>query len=164
MSLQEMHNEIQDVLGQSFALPDGLDEDDLMEELDALEDEMANELESGNRAGVPSYLQVWQTLPALCMSTPPDTSRSSSFLNASCQGNLKCCRCHIWKCSLNMLRYACDCMTKGNHDTVCHSGAGERLAKLQDDHSALPEAPTAHHAGQTQETDEFGLPAVPQRT
>ena len=55
---QEMHNEIQDVLGQSFAVPDGLDEDDLLEELDALEDEMANELESGNRAGVPSYLQV----------------------------------------------------------------------------------------------------------
>lgn len=57
-NVQEMHNEIQDVLGQSFAVPDGLDEDDLLEELDALEDEMANELESGNRAGVPSYLQV----------------------------------------------------------------------------------------------------------
>lgn len=53
-----MHNEIQDVLGQSFAVPDGLDEDDLLEELDALEDEMANELETGSRAGVPSYLQV----------------------------------------------------------------------------------------------------------
>jgi hypothetical protein len=58
MRVQEMHNEIQDVLGQSFALPDGLDEDDLMEELDALDDEMAFELESGGRAGVPSYLQV----------------------------------------------------------------------------------------------------------
>jgi hypothetical protein len=56
--VQEMHNEIQDVLGQSFALPDGLDEDDLMEELDALDDEMAAELESGGRAGVPSYLQA----------------------------------------------------------------------------------------------------------
>lgn len=53
-----MHNEIQDVLGQSFAIPDGLDEDDLMEELDALDDEMAAELDSGGRAGVPSYLQV----------------------------------------------------------------------------------------------------------
>lgn len=57
-ALQDMHNEIQDVLGQSFALPDDIDEEDLMEELDALEDEMASELESGNRAGVPSYLQV----------------------------------------------------------------------------------------------------------
>lgn len=56
--LQEMHNEIQEVLGQSFAVPDGLDEDDLLEELDALEDEMAGELDSGSRAGVPSYLQV----------------------------------------------------------------------------------------------------------
>ena len=58
LAVQEMHNEIQDVLGQSFAVPDGLDEDDLLEELDALEHEMANELESGSRAGVPSYLQV----------------------------------------------------------------------------------------------------------
>ena len=60
-----MHNEIQDVLGQSFAVPDGLDEDDLLEELEGLEDEMANELESGNRAGVPSYLQVWGPTPCL---------------------------------------------------------------------------------------------------
>jgi charged multivesicular body protein 5 len=58
--MMELHNEIQDVLGQSFALPDGLDEDDLMEELDALDDEMASELESGGRAGVPSYLQDQQ--------------------------------------------------------------------------------------------------------
>ena len=53
-----MHNEIQDVLGQSFGLPDDLDEDDLMGELDALDDEMAAELDTGGRAGVPSYLQV----------------------------------------------------------------------------------------------------------
>lgn len=56
--LQDMHNEIQDVLGQSFGIPDEIDEDDLMGELDALEDEMASELESGTRSGVPSYLQV----------------------------------------------------------------------------------------------------------
>ena len=55
---QDMHNEIQDVLGQSFGVPEDLDEDELMGELDALEDEMASELESGGRAGVPSYLQV----------------------------------------------------------------------------------------------------------
>ena len=41
--IQDMHNEIQDVLGQSFGLPDDLDEDDLMGELDALDDEMAAE-------------------------------------------------------------------------------------------------------------------------
>jgi charged multivesicular body protein 5 len=87
--MMEMHNEIQDVLGQSFALPDGLDEDDLMEELDALDDEMAAELESGGRAGVPSYLQDHQT--------------------------------------------------------------------------DLPEAPHGQHAGQSEATDEFGLPAVPIR-
>ena len=53
-----MHNEIQDVLGQSFGLPEDLDEDDLMGELDALDDEMAQELDVGGRAGIPSYLQV----------------------------------------------------------------------------------------------------------
>lgn len=87
--MMEMHNEIQEVLGQSFAVPDGLDEDDLLEELDALEDEMANEVETGNRAGVPSY--------------------------------------------------------------------------LQDNQADLPEAPHAQTAGHAHGTDEFGLPAVPQR-
>lgn len=64
--IQDMHNEIQDVLGQSFGLPDDLDEDDLMGELDALDDEMAAELDVGGRAGVPSYLQV-SPLPSLLL-------------------------------------------------------------------------------------------------
>ena len=54
-----MHNELQDVMGQSFGVPDDIDESDLMGELDALEDELAAEAEAHPQAGgVPSYLQV----------------------------------------------------------------------------------------------------------
>lgn len=55
--MQDMHQEIQDVLGQNFGVPDDIDEDELMGELDALEDELASEATT-NAAGVPSYLQV----------------------------------------------------------------------------------------------------------
>ena len=56
--MQDMHNELQDVMGQSFGVPDDIDEDDLMGELDALEDELAQEAENPTASGVPSYLQV----------------------------------------------------------------------------------------------------------
>ena len=52
-----MHQEIQDVLGQNFGIPDDIDEDELMEELDALEDDLAADTEA-NADGVPSYLQA----------------------------------------------------------------------------------------------------------
>lgn len=55
---QDMHNDIQDVLGQSYGVPDDIDEDDLMGELDALEEDMAQETEHAAASGVPSYLQV----------------------------------------------------------------------------------------------------------
>ena len=58
LGLQDMHNELQDVMGQSFGVPDDIDEDDLMGELDALEDELAMESENPTAGGVPSYLQV----------------------------------------------------------------------------------------------------------
>jgi Snf7 len=54
-----MHNEIQEVMGQTFGVPDDIDEDELLGELDALEDELAAEAEHAETAGgVPSYLQV----------------------------------------------------------------------------------------------------------
>ena len=53
--MQDMHQEIQDVLGQNFGIPDDIDEDELMEELDALEDDLTAEAKAD---GVPSYLQV----------------------------------------------------------------------------------------------------------
>lgn len=55
--LMDMHNDIQDVLGQSYGVPDDIDESELMGELDALEMDMAQESEYGATSGVPSYLQ-----------------------------------------------------------------------------------------------------------
>lgn len=68
-----MHQEIQDVLGQNFGIPDDIDEDELMEELDALEDDLTADTEA-NADGVPSYLQVEASalcatvgMPATCL-------------------------------------------------------------------------------------------------
>jgi len=46
----DMNNEIQEVMGRQYGVPDEVDEEDLMNELATLEDEVANEEE------VPSYL------------------------------------------------------------------------------------------------------------
>ncbi|KAI9124412.1 hypothetical protein K1719_004334 [Acacia pycnantha] len=54
MDLMDVSNEIQETLGRSYSVPDDIDEDDLMGELDALEADMGNETEMD---GVPSYLQ-----------------------------------------------------------------------------------------------------------
>ncbi|KFK38454.1 hypothetical protein AALP_AA3G115500 [Arabis alpina] len=54
MDLMDVSSEIQETLGRSYNIPDGLDEDDLMGELDALEYDMGNETEVD---GMPSYLQ-----------------------------------------------------------------------------------------------------------
>jgi len=54
MDLMDVSSEIQETLGRSYNVPDDIDEDDLMGELDALEADMGNETEAD---GVPSYLQ-----------------------------------------------------------------------------------------------------------
>ncbi|KAM0041885.1 putative Snf7 family protein [Helianthus debilis subsp. tardiflorus] len=54
MDLMEVSNEIQESLGRSYNVPDDIDEEDLMGELDALEADMSLETEG---EGVPSYLQ-----------------------------------------------------------------------------------------------------------
>jgi charged multivesicular body protein 5 len=63
--MADLSTEINEAIGQSYAVPDGVDEADLMAELDALEDDMAfGEGAAGERAGggalgaggVPSYL------------------------------------------------------------------------------------------------------------
>ena len=57
MDMMEMTNEINESLGRTYAVPDEIDEADLMDELDALELELGDEaLEEGNE-GEPSYLQ-----------------------------------------------------------------------------------------------------------
>ncbi|XP_049387347.1 vacuolar protein sorting-associated protein 60.1-like [Solanum stenotomum] len=52
MDLMDVSNEIQESLGISYSVPDDIDEDELLGELDALEADMDTEGE-----GVPSYLQ-----------------------------------------------------------------------------------------------------------
>ncbi|KAL8233262.1 hypothetical protein R6Q57_003040 [Mikania cordata] len=54
MDLMEVSNEIQEFLGRNYNVPDDIDEEDLMGELDALEADMGLETEG---EGVPSYLQ-----------------------------------------------------------------------------------------------------------
>ncbi|CAH9113459.1 unnamed protein product [Cuscuta epithymum] len=52
MDLMDVSNEIQETLGRSYSVPDDIDEEELMGELDALEADM-----EGEGDGVPSYLQ-----------------------------------------------------------------------------------------------------------
>ncbi|KAL3523676.1 hypothetical protein ACH5RR_016510 [Cinchona calisaya] len=54
MDLMDVSNEIQETLGRSYSVPDDIDEEDLMGELDALEADMGMETEGD---GVPAYLQ-----------------------------------------------------------------------------------------------------------
>ncbi|KAJ8756234.1 hypothetical protein K2173_025046 [Erythroxylum novogranatense] len=54
MDLMDVSNEVQETLGRSYNVPDDIDEDELMGELDALEADMGFETEAD---GVPSYLQ-----------------------------------------------------------------------------------------------------------
>ena len=53
--MADLTNEINEVMGQSYAIPDDVDEADLMAELDALETDLAMEDAVG---AAPSYLQV----------------------------------------------------------------------------------------------------------
>lgn len=62
MDLMDYSSEIQETLGRSYGVPDDLDEEDLMGELDALEADMGTEADS---EGLPSYLQ-----PDLTPETP----------------------------------------------------------------------------------------------
>lgn len=66
----DLTNEIQETLGQTFGVPDDIDEEELMGELDALEDEMLNEeVEEG---AAPSYLTEEVEADALSLPSAPD--------------------------------------------------------------------------------------------
>ncbi|KAF8396364.1 hypothetical protein HHK36_017981 [Tetracentron sinense] len=54
MDLMDVSTEIQESLGRSYSVPDDIDEEELMGEIDALEADMGMETESD---GVPTYLQ-----------------------------------------------------------------------------------------------------------
>lgn len=55
--LMDMQNDIQEALGRTYDLPDDIDESELMDELDALEADMALESANAEQGAVPSYLQ-----------------------------------------------------------------------------------------------------------
>ena len=54
--MMEISNEINDALGRTYDVPEDIDEDDLMDELDALEFEMQEE-DLTKEAEVPAYMQ-----------------------------------------------------------------------------------------------------------
>ncbi|XP_075485179.1 vacuolar protein sorting-associated protein 60.1-like [Primulina tabacum] len=54
LDLMDVSNDLQESLGRSYNVPDDVDEDELLYELDALEADMSFETESD---GVPAYLQ-----------------------------------------------------------------------------------------------------------
>merc|ERR1712093_420998 len=61
--LLDQNNEIQEIMADSYGVPDDLDEDDLMDELDMLEADMAEDEALGiGGVGEPDYLSV-QPLP-----------------------------------------------------------------------------------------------------
>tara|TARA_B110000977_G_scaffold4297_1_gene6008 strand:+ start:3857 stop:4441 length:585 start_codon:yes stop_codon:yes gene_type:complete len=55
--LMDQHTEIQDVLGRNYNVPEDIDEEELMGELDVLEEMMGEELLLEGSEEVPSYLQ-----------------------------------------------------------------------------------------------------------
>ena len=57
MDLMDRQREVQESLGMSYDVPD-VDESELMDELDALDYELATESTTTNAEGVPSYLQA----------------------------------------------------------------------------------------------------------
>ncbi|KAL2651155.1 hypothetical protein R1flu_019283 [Riccia fluitans] len=69
MDLVDYSNEIQESLGRSYSVPDDIDEDELMGELAALEEDMGSEEVSD---GVPAYLQPdTEPEPELNLPTAP---------------------------------------------------------------------------------------------
>ncbi|PPS09667.1 hypothetical protein GOBAR_AA10970 [Gossypium barbadense] len=60
MDMMDVSNEIQETLGRSYNVPDYIDEEELMGELDALEADMGSEAD-----GIPSYLQPDKEEPDL---------------------------------------------------------------------------------------------------
>ena len=67
--LMGMSTEIQEAMGRNYAVPDDIDEEELLGELDSLEFELASERESGAADAVPSYL-LDTDLPAAPVGAP----------------------------------------------------------------------------------------------
>ena len=60
--LMDAQAEIQEVMGQTFATPDGLDEDELLGELDALDAEIKSKLGNATVAHLPAGRKItWRS-------------------------------------------------------------------------------------------------------
>nr|KJB60247.1 hypothetical protein B456_009G303200 [Gossypium raimondii] len=82
MDMMDMSNEIQETLGRSYNVPDDIDEDELMGELDALEADMGTEAD-----GVPSYLQPDKEEPDLDAELNLPTAPSGNATAAAGRAN-----------------------------------------------------------------------------
>ncbi|KAA3454255.1 charged multivesicular body protein 5-like [Gossypium australe] len=82
MDMMDMSNEIQETLGRSYNVPDDIDEDELMGELDALEADMGTEAD-----GVPSYLQPDKEEPDLDAELSLPTAPSGNATAAAGRAN-----------------------------------------------------------------------------
>ncbi|KAI4370712.1 hypothetical protein MLD38_019032 [Melastoma candidum] len=84
MDLMDVSNEIQETLGRSYNVPDDIDEEELMGELDALEADMDMETETG----VPSYLQPDKEPDELNLPTAPAGHAPAGRNNAQAEDEL----------------------------------------------------------------------------
>jgi Snf7 len=141
MSPQDMHNDIQDVLGQNYGVPDDVDEDELLGELDALEADMAFEAEETAAQGaVPSYLQA-----------RPRARRHCVVFATSCRGSCSPVASFGLLPSLPSPRQLLQ-------QNLCMP---DLLPNIYAQEAELPEAP---HEQQPLAEGELSLPAVPQRS
>ena len=158
-----MNTEIQDVMGQNFALPYDIDEDELMGELDGMEDELASEFETGGGA---SYMQVGPRVLGHLLSRACAGLLQPAIPSLVLHSPGSCVR--KWPGGWPLLlgaAAACLCGSQAASKTQPGLAAGLQFyvvkpAWLQED---LPSAPTGQPAAAEAE-DDFGLPAVPQRT
>jgi len=63
--MYEMTNEVNEALGRNYNVPDDIDEDDLMDELDALEDELGEEELEGQTADAEGAIPAYMMEPEL---------------------------------------------------------------------------------------------------
>jgi charged multivesicular body protein 5 len=77
--LMAMNADIQDAMGRNYAVPDDLDEEELLGELEALEDDLASEVAAPD--ATPSYL-LDADLPAPPTATPATAAHAAPEVNS----------------------------------------------------------------------------------
>ena len=77
--LMDYHRDVQEAMGRNYAVPDDIDEEELLGELDSLESELAMEKETARPDAVPSYL-LEPDLPAAPTGAPASAQPASAQL------------------------------------------------------------------------------------